>query len=151
MNIHEYQGKALLKQYYVDIQEGIVADSPEQAIEAAEQLTEITGIELFVIKAQIHAGGRGKGGGVKLARSVQDAGKIAGEMIGMNLVTPQTGPQGKRVNRVLVAQDVYYKGESKPREFYISLLLNRSTGRHTFMYSPAGGMSIEEVAEKTPS
>jgi succinyl-CoA synthetase beta subunit len=150
MNIHEYQGKALLKQYYVDIQEGIVADSPEQAIEAAEQLTEITGIELFVIKAQIHAGGRGKGGGVKLARSVQDAGKIAGEMIGMNLVTPQTGPQGKRVNRVLVAQDVYYKGESKPREFYISLLLNRSTGRHTFMYSPAGGMSIEEVAEKNP-
>lgn len=150
MNIHEYQGKALLKFYDVDIQEGMIAESPEQAIDAANRLKAASGSEMFVIKAQIHAGGRGKGGGVKLAKSVEDAGRIAGEMIGMNLVTPQTGPQGKRVNRVLVAQDVYYKGETKTREFYISILLNRGTGRHTFMYSPAGGMSIEEVAEKNP-
>ncbi len=150
MNIHEYQGKSLLKAYNVDIQEGFVAESPDQAIIIAEQLREKFGSEYFVVKAQIHAGGRGKGGGVKLAKSIEEAGKLANEIIGMQLVTPQTGPAGKKVNRVLIAQDVYYKGESESKEFYISILLDRNRGRYVMMYSPEGGMSIEEVAEKTP-
>ena len=116
----------------------------------AKQLKEKTGSEYFVVKAQIHAGGRGKGGGVKLAKSVEEAGIITAKMLGMQLVTPQTGPEGKKVNKVLIAQDVYYKGESEIEEYYISILLNRNTGRYIFMYSPEGGMSIEEVAEKTP-
>jgi len=150
MNIHEYQGKSILKAYNVRIQEGFVAKTPQQAKMIAEQLKEKFGSEYFVIKAQIHAGGRGKGGGVKLARSVEEAGTLTGKMVGMQLVTPQTGPAGKRVNKVLVAQDVYYKGESEIREFYVSILLDRKTSRYTIIYSPDGGMSIEEVAEKTP-
>ena len=150
MNVHEFQGKSLLKAYNVDIQEGFVAETPEQAIIVAKQIREKFGSEYFVVKAQIHAGGRGKGGGVKLAKSVEEAGLIAGQMLGMQLVTPQTGPEGKKVNKVLIAQDVYYIGESKTEEFYISILLNRATGRYIFMYSPEGGMSIEEVAEKSP-
>lgn len=150
MNIHEFQGKSLLKAYDVEIQEGFVAETPEQAIMAARQMRDKTGSQFFVVKAQIHAGGRGKGGGVKLAKTIEEAGTIAGKMLGMQLITPQTGPEGKRVNRVLVAQDVYYKGASEPAEFYISFLLNRDTSRYTCMYSPDGGMSIEEVAEKTP-
>jgi succinyl-CoA synthetase beta subunit len=150
MNVHEFQGKSLLKAFNVDIQEGFVAETPEQAVTVAEQLREKFGSEFFVVKAQIHAGGRGKGGGVKLAKSVEEAGRLAGQILGMHLVTPQTGPEGKKVNRVLVAQDVYYKGESQIEEFYISLLLNRNTGRYIFMYSPEGGTSIEEVAEKSP-
>lgn len=150
MNIHEFQGKSLLKAYDVDIQEGFVAETPVQAVMAARQLQEKYGSSVFVIKAQIHAGGRGKGGGVKLAKSAEEAGTVAERMLGMQLVTPQTGPDGKKVNRVLVAQDVYYKGESPIKEFYVSLLLNRNTGKYIFMYSPEGGMSIEEVAEKTP-
>ncbi len=149
MNIHEYQGKSLLKAYNVDIQEGFVAETPDQAVLVAGQLQKKFGSECFVIKAQIHAGGRGKGGGVKLARSVEETGEITSKIIGLQLVTPQTGPAGKRVNRVLIAQDVYYKGESDPAELYLSILLNRNTGRYTVMYSPEGGMSIEEVAEKT--
>ncbi|MDP3002344.1 MAG: ADP-forming succinate--CoA ligase subunit beta [Bacteroidales bacterium] len=150
MNVHEFQGKSLLKAYNVDIQEGFVAETPEQAVTVAEQLRGKFGSEYFVIKAQIHAGGRGKGGGVKLAKSVEEAGKLAGQILGMQLVTPQTGPEGKKVNKVLVAQDVYYKGDSEPEEFYVSILLNRNSGRYIFMYSPEGGMSIEEVAEKSP-
>ena len=150
MNVHEFQGKSLLKAYNVDIQEGFVAETPEQAVIVAEQLREKFGSEFFVVKAQIHAGGRGKGGGVKLAKSVEEAGRIAGRILGMQLVTAQTGPEGKKVNRVLIAQDVYYRGESEPEEFYISILLNRNSGRYIFMYSPEGGMSIEEVAEKSP-
>ena len=150
MNVHEFQGKSLLKAYNVDIQEGFVAETPEQAVIVAEQLRGKFGSEYFVIKAQIHAGGRGKGGGVKLAKSVEEAGKLAGQILGMQLVTPQTGPEGKKVNKVLVAQDVYYKGDSEPEEFYVSILLNRNSGRYIFMYSPEGGMSIEEVAEKSP-
>jgi succinyl-CoA synthetase beta subunit len=150
MNIHEFQGKSLLKVYNVDIQEGFVAETAEQAKTVAKQLHEKTGTEYFVVKAQIHAGGRGKGGGVKLAKSVEEAGKITSQMLGMQLITPQTGPEGKKVNKVLIAQDVYYKGESPIEEFYISILLNRNTGRYIFMYSTEGGMSIEEVAEKTP-
>jgi len=150
MNTHEYQGKSLLKAYNVDIQEGFVAESADQATMVAGQLKEKFGSEYFVVKAQIHAGGRGKGGGVKLAKSIDEAGIIAGNMLGMTLVTPQTGPAGRKVNRVLIAEDVYYKGEHEPEEFYISLLLNRNTGRYIFMYSPQGGMDIEKVAEETP-
>lgn len=150
MNVHEFQGKSLLKAYNVDVQEGFVAETPEQAGTIARQMQEKYGSVFFVVKAQIHAGGRGKGGGVKLARSVEDVGKLATQMLGMQLVTPQTGPEGKKVNKVLIAQDVYYKGESETKEFYISLLLNRDSGRYIVMYSPEGGMSIEEVAEKTP-
>jgi succinyl-CoA synthetase beta subunit len=150
MNVHEYQGKSLLKAYNVDIQEGFIAETPEQAITVAEQLHEKFGSEYFVVKAQIHAGGRGKGGGVKLAKSIEDVGRLAGQMLGMQLITHQTGPEGKKVNKVLIAQDVYYKGESATAEYYISILLNRDSGRLIVVYSPEGGMSIEEVAEKSP-
>ncbi len=150
MNIHEFQGKSLLKAYNVEIQEGFVAETPDQAVLVANQLKVKFGSDYFVVKAQIHAGGRGKGGGVKLAKSIDEVGVLASKMIGMQLVTPQTGPEGKRVNKVLIAQDVYYKGESEIREFYISILLNRNISRYTLMYSPDGGMSIEEVADKTP-
>ncbi|MBK7390295.1 MAG: ADP-forming succinate--CoA ligase subunit beta [Bacteroidia bacterium] len=150
MNIHEYQGKSILKSFGVAIQEGIVADTPEQAVAAAKELTALTGTSWWVVKAQIHAGGRGKGGGVKLAKSLDDVHEKASAIIGMQLVTPQTGPQGKKVNKVLVAQDVYYPGASKTAEFYMSVLMNRQTGRNIIMYSTEGGMDIEEVAAKTP-
>jgi len=150
MNIHEFQGKALLKNYNVSIQEGFVAETPEEAVVAAMKLKEMFGTEIFVIKAQIHAGGRGKGGGVKLAKSFDDVEKISKQILGMQLVTPQTDAKGKKVRKVLIAQDVYYSGNSKPAEFYISILLNRDIGKDMFIYSPEGGMSIEEVSEKTP-
>ncbi|NBG66859.1 ADP-forming succinate--CoA ligase subunit beta [Acidiluteibacter ferrifornacis] len=150
MNIHEYQAKETLKSYGVAIQEGIVADTPEKAVEAAKRLTEQTGTSWWVIKAQIHAGGRGKGGGVKLAKSLDEVKEISSQILGMQLVTPQTSKEGKKVHQVLVAQDVYYPGESKTEEFYMSVLLNRASGRNMIMYSTEGGMDIEEVAEKTP-
>ena len=150
MNIHEFQGKSILRAYDVDIQEGFIAETPEQAIMVAKEIEKKFNSKFFVVKAQIHAGGRGKGGGVKLAKSPEEAGELAGQIIGMRLITPQTGPQGKKVRKVLIAQDVYYKGETEPDEFYISLLLNRNTGRYVIMYSTEGGMDIEEVAEKTP-
>jgi succinyl-CoA synthetase beta subunit len=150
MNVHEFQGKSLLKAFNVDVPEEYVAETPGQAIMVAEQLKKNTGTGLFVVKAQIHAGGRGKGGGVKLAHSVEEAGEISRQMLGTQLITPQTGPEGKRVNRVLISQNVYYKGESEPQEFYISILLNRDRGRYMFIYSPEGGISIEEVAERSP-
>lgn len=150
MNIHEYQGKSILKKYGVRIQEGIVVDSPEQAVEAAKTLNKQTGTEWWVIKAQIHAGGRGKGGGVKLARNLEEVKEISKQILGMTLVTHQTGPEGKLVSKVLVAQDVYYPGESKTDEYYMSVLLNRVTGRNIIMYSTEGGMDIETVAEQTP-
>jgi succinyl-CoA synthetase beta subunit len=150
MNTHEFQGKSLLKAYNVDIQEGFVAETADQAVMIARQMQEKFNTRFFVVKAQIHAGGRGKGGGVKLAKSVEEAGTIARRMLGMNLVTPQTGPAGRKVNKVLIAQDVYYPGDTEPEEFYISILLNRRSGRYVLMYSPEGGMDIEQVAEKTP-
>jgi succinyl-CoA synthetase beta subunit len=150
MNIHEFQGKSILRAYDVDIQEGFIAETPEQAVMVAREIEKKFSSKFFVVKAQIHAGGRGKGGGVKLAKSPEEAGELAKQIIGMQLVTPQTGPQGKKVSKVLIAQDVYYKGESEPDEYYISILLNRNTGRYVIMYSPEGGMDIEEVAEKTP-
>ncbi|MBU1372263.1 MAG: ADP-forming succinate--CoA ligase subunit beta [Bacteroidetes bacterium] len=150
MNIHEYQGKQILKSFGVRIQEGIVANTPEEAVEAAKKLKEDFNSDWVVIKAQIHAGGRGKGGGVKLAKNLEEVKQRATDIIGMQLVTHQTGPEGKLVSKVLVAQDVYYPGETETKEFYISVLLNRSTGRNIIMYSTEGGMDIEEVADKTP-
>lgn len=150
MNIHEYQGKSILKTYGVAIQEGIVADTADEAVAAAKELQKQTGTGWWVVKAQIHAGGRGKGGGVKLAKSLDEVKKKANAIIGMQLITPQTGSQGKKVNKVLIAQDVYYPGPGKTAEFYMSVLLNRQTGRNIIMYSTEGGMDIEEVAEHTP-
>ncbi|PWG80728.1 ADP-forming succinate--CoA ligase subunit beta, partial [Pararcticibacter amylolyticus] len=150
MNIHEYQGKAILKSFGVRVQEGIVADTPEQAVEAAKKLKEDFNSDWVVVKAQIHAGGRGKGGGVKLAKNLDEVKERSEQIIGMQLVTPQTGPEGKKVNKVLVAQDVYYPGESDPKEFYMSVLLDRGKGRNIIMYSTEGGMDIEHVAETTP-
>jgi succinyl-CoA synthetase beta subunit len=150
MNIHEYQGKQILKSFGVNVQEGIVADTPEQAVEAAKQLKTDYNSDWVVIKAQIHAGGRGKGGGVKLAKNLEEVKQRATDIIGMQLVTPQTGPEGKLVNKILVAQDVYYPGASETKEFYISVLLDRAKGRNIIMYSTEGGMDIEEVAEHTP-
>ena len=150
MNIHEYQAKETLKGFGVAIQEGVVAQTPEEAVEAAIKLNEQTGTEWWVIKAQVHAGGRGKGGGVKLAKSLDEVRSISNDIIGMNLITPQTSAEGKKVHQVLVAQDVYYPGESETDEFYMSVLLNRATGRNMIMYSTEGGMDIEAVAEATP-
>jgi succinyl-CoA synthetase beta subunit len=150
MNLHEYQGKQILNSFGVDIQRGIVAETPEEAVAAAKKLTEDTGTSWHVIKAQVHAGGRGKGGGVKLAKSLEEVKTIAGQIIGMQLVTPQTSAEGKKVHQVLVAEDVYYPGASEPEEFYISVLLNRASGKNMIMYSTEGGMDIETVAEETP-
>ena len=150
MNIHEYQGKEILKSFGVRVQEGIVADTAEQAVEAAKKLKIDYNSDWVVIKAQIHAGGRGKGGGVKLAKNLEEVREKAGQIIGMQLITPQTGPEGKLVSKVLIAQDVYYPGESETKEFYVSVLLDRSRGRNIIMYSTEGGMDIEEVAEHTP-
>lgn len=150
MNLHEYQGKELLSSFGVRIQRGIVADNHKKAVEAAKQLSTETGTQWWVVKAQVHAGGRGKGGGVKLAKSLQEVETISESIIGMMLKTPQTPPQGKKVNQVLIAEDVYYPGESETEEYYMSVLLNRATGRNMIMYSTEGGMDIETVADKTP-
>jgi len=150
MNIHEYQGKSILESFGVAIQRGVVADTAEEAVQAAKKINETTGSEWFVVKAQIHAGGRGKGGGVKLAKSLEEVKSVAGDIIGMDLITPQTPPEGKKVNKVLITEDVYYPGESETSEIYMSVLLDRARGKVTIMYSPEGGMDIEAVAEKTP-
>ncbi|WP_293301772.1 ADP-forming succinate--CoA ligase subunit beta [Pedobacter sp. UBA4863] len=150
MNIHEYQGKQILKSFGVAIQEGIVADTVDQAVEAAKQMKTDFNSDWVVIKAQIHAGGRGKGGGVKLAKNLDEVKQRATDILGMQLVTPQTGAEGKRVNKILVAQDVYYPGPSETKEFYMSVLLDRAAGKNIIMYSTEGGMDIEEVAEHTP-
>lgn len=134
MNLHEYQGKDILAGFGVRVQRGIVAQNAQEAVAAAKQLTEETGTGWHVIKAQVHAGGRGKGGGVKLAKNLQEVESIAGQIIGMNLVTPQTSAEGKKVHQVLVAEDVYYPGDSEPDEFYMSVLLNRGTGKNMIMY-----------------
>lgn len=150
MNLHEYQGKEILNSFGVRIQRGIVASTADEAVEAAKKLTEETGTGWHVIKAQIHAGGRGKGGGVKLAKNLDDVNSIANDIIGMMLITPQTPPEGKKVNQILVAEDVYYPGDSEPEEYYMSVLLDRATGKNMIMYSTEGGMDIETVAEETP-
>lgn len=157
MNIHEYQAKEILKSYGVAIQEGIVADTPDKAVEAAKELKSETGTSWFVIKAQIHAGGRGKGKvketgshGVVLAKGLDEVAPIAKAILGGTLVTHQTGAEGKKVNKILIAQDVYYPGDSEPKEYYLSILLDRGTGKNIIMASTEGGMDIETVAEETP-
>ena len=157
MNIHEYQGKSILESFGVAIQRGKVADTPEDAHRAAVDLAGETGTEWFVVKAQIHAGGRGKGvvketgsHGVVLAKGLDQVKDIAAGILGGHLVTAQTSNDGKQVNKILIAEDVYYPGESEPSEFYMSVLLDRSTGKNIIMYSPEGGMDIEAVAESTP-
>jgi len=150
MNLHEYQAKELMKSFGAKIQEGIMAESVDAAVEAAKKLTADTGTSWHVVKAQVHAGGRGKAGGVKLAKNLDEVREKAGEILGMTITNRQTGPKGKLVRKVLIAQDVYYPGESETKEFYISILLDRNTGRNVFIYSTEGGMDIEEVAESTP-
>ena len=157
MNIHEYQAKELLKKYGVKIQEGIVADTPEAANTAAKKLNEDTGTSWYVVKAQIHAGGRGKGkvqetgsNGVVLAKSLDEVAPKAEAILGGTLITHQTGEEGKLVNKVLIAQDVYYPGDSEPKEYYLSILLDRAKGWNVIMASTEGGMDIETVAEETP-
>lgn len=157
MNIHEYQGKSILKSFGVAIQEGIIAETPDAAVEAAKKLQEQTGTGWWVVKAQIHAGGRGKGKivgteqrGVALAKNLDDVKTISSNILGNVLVTLQTGDAGKQVNKVLIAQDVYYPGSSPTKEFYMSVLLDRTKGRNIIMYSTEGGMNIEDVAHDTP-
>lgn len=157
MNLHEYQAKELLKKYNVPVQEGIPVDTPEAAAEAYKQLKVQFGNEFAVVKAQIHAGGRGKGKirgteqrGVAVGKNAEDIKTIAGHLLGGTLVTVQTGPAGKVVNKVLVAQDVYYPGPNPVKELYLSILLDRAKGQNVIMYSTEGGMDIEEVAHHTP-
>jgi succinyl-CoA synthetase beta subunit len=150
MNLHEYQGKEILEKFNVKVQKGYVVENPDAAVKCAERINKETGTKIFVIKAQIHAGGRGKGGGVKIAKNLEEVRAIASNILGMNLVTPQTPPEGKLVRKVLIAEDVYYDGESERSEFYISVLLNRSSAKNMIVYSTEGGVDIESVAEKTP-
>src|SRR5260370_16104562 len=141
MKIHEYQAKELLKKFSVPVPRGIVAHTPDEAYQAARDLA----CSPVVVKAQIHGGGRCKGGGVKLAKSADDARELARQMLGMNLVTHQTGPEGREV-RVLLIEE----GLPIDKEFYLGIVLDRASGRPVFMASAAGGMDIEEVAAKTP-
>lgn len=157
MNIHEYQGKEILKKYGVAIQRGVVADTLDGATAAARELQAETGTKWFVVKSQIHAGGRGKGTvketgsrGVVLAKGLNEVPEKVKGILGGTLVTIQTGPEGKKVNKVLIAEDVYYPGESEPKEYYMSILLDRAKGCPVIMASTEGGMNIEEVAEHTP-
>ena len=150
MNLHEYQGKEILAQHGVNVQRGIVLDNLNDIEKFSKKLIEDTSTEWFVVKAQIHAGGRGKGGGVKLAKNLDELKEVVTDILGMNLVTPQTSKDGKLVRKVLIAEDVYYPGESETEEFYVSILLNRNTGKNMIMYSTEGGVDIESVAEKTP-
>ncbi|MFN5169250.1 MAG: ADP-forming succinate--CoA ligase subunit beta [Cyclobacteriaceae bacterium] len=157
MNIHEYQAKDILKKYGVAVQRGIVADTPDKALDAAKELQAETGTKWFVVKSQIHAGGRGKGTiqetgskGVVLAKGINEVTDKAKAILGGTLVTLQTGPAGKKVNKILIAEDVYYPGESEPKEYYMSILLDRSTSKPVIMASTEGGMNIEEVAATHP-
>jgi succinyl-CoA synthetase beta subunit len=150
MNLHEYQAKEILTGYGVQVPYGILAYTPQEARNAATQIEEKTGSKLWVIKAQVHAGGRGKGGGVKVAKTLDMVEDVAEKIIGMHLVTPQTTSEGKLVRKVLVTQDVYYPGESEPKELYLSILLDRKLGKNAIVFSTEGGMDIEEVAHKTP-
>lgn len=157
MNLHEYQGKSILESFGVAIQRGVVVDNAAEAVAKANQLSEATGTSWFVVKAQIHAGGRGKGivtetqsNGVVLAKGIDHVEEKVKGILGGHLVTKQTSATGKKVNKVLIAEDVYYPGASEPSEFYMSVLLDRENERNIIMYSTEGGMDIETVAEETP-
>ncbi len=150
MNLHEYQSKSILKHYGVAVPEGALAHTEEEAVKAAEYLQGATGTDKFVVKAQIHAGGRGKGGGVKVAKSIDEVRYYATQIIGMHLITPQTSKDGKLVRKVYIEQNIFYPGPTEPAEIYMSILLNRQKGHTILMYSPRGGMDIEAVAEETP-
>lgn len=157
MNLHEYQAKELLKKYNVPVQEGIAVETVEAAQQAYEKIKAETNNKFAVVKAQIHAGGRGKGtvketgmNGVKVGKSVEDITSFAQGILGGTLVTLQTGAAGKKVNKILVAQDVYYDGPNPTKEFYLSILMDRSSGQNVIMYSTEGGMNIEDVAHDTP-
>ncbi len=157
MNLHEYQGKSILQKYGVAIQRGVVVDNVANAVDAAKKLTEETGTSWYVVKAQIHAGGRGKGvvtetgsHGVVLAKGIDHVEEKVKGILGGHLVTLQTSDTGKLVSKVLLAEDVYYPGESEVEEFYVSILLDREKGRNVIMYSTEGGMDIETVAHDTP-
>ena len=150
MNLHEYQAKNLLSDFNVPIQRGRLVDNLDDVIKNSELLSKETGTSWYVVKAQIHAGGRGKGGGVKLAKNIDELKKFSSDILGMMLKTPQTPPEGKLVKKILITEDVYYPGDEEPDEFYFSILLNRNTSKFMVMYSKQGGMDIEQVAEDTP-
>lgn len=150
MNLHEYQGKQLLRIFDVPVAMGILVENAKEATPAARKIEASTGVSTWAVKAQVHAGGRGKGGGVRIAKSLEEVEAHASEIIGMHLVTPQTSAEGKLVRKVLIEQGIYYPGESKPEEFYMSLLLDRESSCNVIVYSPRGGINIEEVAEETP-
>ncbi len=150
MNLHEYQAKNILEEHGVSIQRGKVLFDRNDIKKVTDKLVSETNTKCFVVKAQIHAGGRGKGGGVKIAKNRTDLDKVVSEILGMRLITPQTPKEGKLVNQVLISEDVYYPGPSEIKEFYVSVLLNRKSGKNMIMYSTEGGVDIESVAEKTP-
>jgi succinyl-CoA synthetase beta subunit len=150
MNLHEYQSKTILKKFGVAVPEGVLAQTAEEAVKAAEYLQGATGSDKWVIKAQVHAGGRGKGGGVKVAKTIEEVRAIASQILGMRLVTPQTTSEGKLVRKIYVEQNIFYPGPTEPSEIYMSILLNRQKGHTILMYSPRGGMDIEAVAAETP-
>ncbi len=150
MNLHEYQAKELLARYGCRIQRGIMIENAEEAEATALKLTEETGTSYYVVKAQIHAGGRGKAGGVKVAKNMDELKEYSNEILGKTLITPQTGAAGKVVNKILIAEDVYYPGDSEVKEFYVGILMDRGTGKNVIIYSTEGGMDIEQVAEETP-
>jgi len=150
MNLHEYQSKQILKQYGVSVPKGYVAYTVEEAVEAAKKLTDETGYEIWAVKAQVHAGGRGKGGGVKIAKTLDDVKQYASDILGMHLITPQTSAEGKLVRKIYIEQNIFYDGPSEMAEFYMSVMLHRDSGKNMIMYSPKGGMDIEKVAEETP-
>ncbi|MCK5824871.1 MAG: ADP-forming succinate--CoA ligase subunit beta [Ichthyobacteriaceae bacterium] len=150
MNLHEYQGKSILSGYGVATPMNMLATTPEEAVEAAKKIAEKTGSNKWAVKAQIHAGGRGKGGGVKIAKSLDEVKQFAEQILGMMLITPQTSKEGKLVRQIIVEQNVYYAGPENVEEYYMSVLMNRATGRNMIMYSTEGGMDIETVAEETP-
>lgn len=157
MNLHEYQGKSILKSFGVPIQEGVIVEKLEEAESKAKELNEKTGTDWFVVKAQIHAGGRGKGTveetgshGVVLAKGMDKVEETVKGILGGHLETAQTNGVGKKVSKVMLAEDVYYPGDSEPSEIYMSVLMDRDKGRNMIMYSTEGGMDIETVADKTP-
>ena len=150
MNLHEHQAKELLSSYGVPIQRGMVVENIDQLQSISQEVKKNTGSEWLIVKAQIHAGGRGKGGGVKLAKNDKELYDHASSILGMMLKTPQTPKEGKLVKKILISEDVYYPGDSETQEYYMSILLNRKESCNMIMYSKEGGVDIEQVAEKTP-